>query len=168
MSSTDVLIDGFDRVREVVHEAVDGLHLDDLTYRVDGTANSISWLVWHLTRVQDDHVAEAAGLEQVWTSKGYVAKFGLPFAPSATGYGDGADEVAAVRAEGELLVAYHDAVFEQTVDYVKSLTDDDLPRIVDNRWDPPVTLGVRLVSVISDDLQHAGQAAFIRGLVSRR
>ncbi len=168
MSSADVLIDGFGRVREVVHEAVDGLHLDDLSHRLDGTANSISWLVWHLTRVQDDHVAEVAGLEQVWTAKGYAAKFDLPFPPSATGYGDGADAVAAVRADSELLVAYHDAVYQQTVDYVRSLTDDDLPRIVDNRWDPPVTLGVRLVSVISDDLQHAGQAAFIRGIVSRR
>jgi uncharacterized damage-inducible protein DinB len=168
VSSADVLIDGFDRVREVVHEAVDGLHLDDLTYQVDGTANSISWLVWHLTRVQDDHIADAAGLEQVWTAKGYAEKFGLPFPAAATGYGDGSDEVAAVRVSGELLVAYHDAVYEQTIDYVRSLTDDDLPRVVDTRWDPPVTLGVRLVSVISDDLQHAGQAAFIRGVVSRR
>ena len=168
MSSAEVLIDGFDRVREAVHEAVDGLRLDDLTYQVDGTANSIAWLVWHLTRVQDDHVADVAGLEQVWTAKGYAEKFGLPFPPSATGYGDGAEEVAAVRASSELLVAYHDAVYEQSVDYVRSLTDDDLPRIVDSRWDPPVTLGVRLVSVVSDDLQHAGQAAFIRGVVTRR
>lgn len=168
MSSADVLVDGFDRVREVVHEAVDGLHTDDLTYRIDGTANSISWLVWHLTRVQDDHVADAAGLPQVWTAKGFERRFGLPFPPSATGYGDAADAVAEVRVSAELLVDYHDAVYQQTIDYVRGLTDDDLPRVVDTRWQPPVTLGVRLMSVISDDLQHAGQAAFVRGIVSRR
>ena len=167
MSSAELLIDAFDRVREVVHDAVDGLSEDDLAYRVDEGTNSIAWLVWHLTRVQDDHVADAAGLDQVWTAKGWADRFGLPFDAQATGYGDSADDVAAVRVSAELLIAYHDAVYEQTVDYVRGLTDDDLPRVVDTRWDPPVTLAVRLVSVISDDLQHAGQAMFLRGIVER-
>jgi uncharacterized damage-inducible protein DinB len=169
MSSADVLIDAFGRIRETVHEAVDGLRPDDLAYRVDEGANTVGWLVWHLTRVQDDHIAEVAGLEQVWTRAGWVDRFDLPFDRLATGYGDKADDVAALRvSSGELLTGYHDAVYEQTIDYVRGLSDDDLPRIVDDRWDPPVTLSVRLVSVISDDLQHAGQAAFLRGLLLRR
>lgn len=169
MSSTDVLIDGFGRVRGSVHAAVEGLTPDELTYRVDAEANSIAWLVWHLTRVQDDHIADVAGLEQVWTAKGWVDRFGLPFDRHATGYGDTSDDVAAVRVEsGELLTDYHDAVYQQTVEYVSGLTDADLPRIVDEGWDPPVTLGVRLVSVIDDDLEHVGQAAFVRGIVLRR
>ena len=55
---------------------------------------------------------------------------------------------------------------EATVAYLATVTPEDLDRIVDERWDPPVTLGVRLVSVVSDDLQHAGQAAYVRGLVT--
>src|ERR1700740_1625489 len=111
MTSADVLIDGFGRVRESVHAAVDGLSPDELAYRVDDGANSIAWLVWHLTRVQDDHFAEVAGLEQVWTAKGFVDRFGLPFDRLATGYGDNADDVAAVRVEaGELLTRQHDHV----------------------------------------------------------
>lgn len=169
MTSADVLMDGFDRVRETVHEAVDGLKPDDLTFRVDEGANSIAWLVWHLTRVQDDHVAHVAGLEQVWTARDWVGRFDLPLDRMDTGYGHGAPDVDAVRvASGELLVGYHDEVYQQTVDYVRNLTDADLPRIVDTRWNPPVTLGVRLMSVISDDLQHAGQAAFVRGILLRR
>ena len=39
-------------------------------------------------------------------------------------------------------------------------------RVVDRTWDPPVTLGVRLVSILDDDTQHAGQAAYVRGLLS--
>jgi Protein of unknown function (DUF664) len=167
MTSADLLGDAFDRVREEVHHAVDGLTKEQLAYRVDGDANSIAWLVWHLTRVQDDHVAEAAGIEQVWTEDGWAGRFGLPFGRLATGYEHGTDDVAAVRAEAELLTGYHDAVFEQTSRYVKTLTDADLPRVVDESWDPPVTLGVRLVSVISDDLQHVGQAAFVRGILLR-
>jgi hypothetical protein len=168
MLTAEILTDAFDRVREVVHAAVDGLTPEQLAFRADDEANSIARLVWHLTRIQDDHVADAAGTEQIWTAKGWVERFGLPFARHATGYGHRPDHVAAIRAGAELLTAYYDAVHEQTIRYVGGLTDDDLPRVVDERWDPPVTLAVRLVSVISDDLQHAGQAAFVRGLVTRR
>jgi hypothetical protein len=166
-ASAGLLLDALERVHDVVHRTVDGLSEDQLAHRLvpPGRSNSIAWLVWHLTRVQDDHVAEIAGTEQVWTSKGYADRFGLPFDPAATGYGHTDAEVAAVRAPAELLTDYFDAVHEATRRYVATLTDDDLPRIVDERWDPPVTLGVRLVSVVSDDLQHAGQAAFVRGLL---
>ncbi|MFF0492687.1 DUF664 domain-containing protein [Nocardia sp. NPDC004068] len=167
MSGIEVLTDGYGRVREVVHEAVDGLDEAALTYRVDPAANSIAWLVWHLTRVQDDHIAEVAGLEQIWTAKGWYERFGLPIDPAETGYGHDAERVGIVRASAEVLTGYYDAVHEQTLRYLATLTDADLPRVVDRRWDPPVTLGVRLVSVISDDLQHAGQAAFLRGVVER-
>jgi uncharacterized damage-inducible protein DinB len=168
-TSAELLLDGFGRVHDAVHEVVDSLSADDLTYRVDPDANTIAWLIWHLTRVQDDHIAEAAGIEQVWTAKGWMERFGLPFKPSEHGYGHSTEEVGQVRVSSpELLTGYYDAVHQQTVDFVAKVTDEDLARIVDKRWDPPVTLGVRLISVISDDLQHAGQAAFVRGVLSRR
>ena len=169
MTSAELLVDAFGRIREVVHDVVDGLTPEQLTFRVDSRANSIAWLVWHLTRIQDDHVADVAQAEQVWTSRGWAERFGLPFDPFDTGYGHRSDEVAAVQVEsGALLVGYYDAVHEQTTRYVAGLTDADLDRIVDESWDPPVSLGVRLVSVIADDLQHAGQAAFVRGILERR
>jgi hypothetical protein len=163
--SAGLLLDAFDRIRGVVHRTVDGLTDDQLAHRPDGRGNSIAWLVWHLTRIQDDHVADVAGTEQVWTSKGYAERFGLPFEPSETGYGHGDAEVSAVRVAGELLTAYYDAVHQASLDYVATLRDDDLDRVVDERWDPPVTLAVRLVSVVGDDLQHAGQAAYVKGLL---
>ena len=165
-ASAGLLLDAFDRIHDVVHRTVDGLTLDQLTRRPDGTGNSIAWLVWHLARVQDDHVAEVAGTEQVWTAKGYAGDFGLPFDDSATGYGHGQDDVAAVRVSAERLTAYFDAVHEASRAYLATVRDADLSRVVDESWDPPVTLGVRLVSVVSDDLQHAGQAAYVKGLVS--
>jgi hypothetical protein len=168
MTSAELLVDAFGRIRGVVHRVVEGLTPEQLAFRLDPETNSIAWLVWHLTRIQDDHVAGVAGAEQVWTSHGWVERFGLPFDPRDTGYGHRADEVAAVRVAGELLVGYYDAVHEQTARYVERLGDADLARIVDRSWDPPVTLGVRLVSVIADDLQHAGQAAFVRGILQRR
>ncbi|XVQ10578.1 mycothiol transferase [Spirillospora sp. CA-255316] len=166
MTSADLLADAFGRIKEVVHQAVEGLTPEQLAHRVNGEANSIAWLVWHLTRVQDDHIAEVAAVPEVWTTKGWAERFGLPFGPAQTGYGHSSEQVEAVRVDSwELLADYHDAVHEQTIAYVETLTDDDLSRIVDRSWDPPVTLGMRLVSVVSDDLQHAGQAGFVRGLL---
>jgi uncharacterized damage-inducible protein DinB len=168
MTVADVLSDAFGRIHDVVHRVVDGRKPAELAFRPASQANSIAWLVWHLTRIQDDHIAHVAGTDQVWTSAGWAQRFGLPFDPADTGYGHGSDDVAAVQVEsGELLTGYHDAVYQQTIRYVQGLADADLTRIVDTAWDPPVTLGARLVSVISDDLQHAGQAAYVLGLAER-
>jgi hypothetical protein len=169
MTSAELLIDAFGRIKESVHQAVVGLTAGQLAFRPDHEANSISWLVWHLTRVQDDHLADAAGRAQVWTTQGWAGRFDLPFDQGETGYGQAAGDVAALAAvESPLLLGYHDAVFESTVGFVSGLADADLLRVVDTSYDPPVTLGVRLISVVSDDLMHAGQAAYLRGLATRR
>jgi hypothetical protein len=169
MTSADLLTDAFGRVREVVEEAVIGLKPQQLSFQPDPGANSIGWLVWHLTRIEDDHIAEVAGTEQVWATGNWAERFGLPPGSRDTGYGHDGEQVASVRPESaEVLLAYYDAVHEKTLRYVATLSDVDYGRIVDDRWDPPVTLAVRLVSVISDDLQHAGQAAYLRGMVERQ
>jgi hypothetical protein len=166
VNEADLLTDAFGRIRETVHSAVEGLGEDQLAERIDGRANSVAWLVWHLTRIQDDHIAGVSGLEQVWTADGWYDRFGLPFGPREHGYGHSSEDVSKVRAPADLLIGYHDAVHAQTTSYVRSLQGADLDRVIDERWDPPVTLGVRLVSVVNDAMQHAGQAAFVRGLLS--
>ena len=168
MKSSELLIDGFGRVAQTARRVLDGLDQDALTYRIDDEANTIAWLTWHLTRIQDDHLASAFGAEQVWVSQGWSQQFDLPFDNAATGYAHTAEEVAAVRTPAALLLGYLDASHAQTVEYLGTVTDADLDRIVDTSWNPPVTLAVRLISVISDGLQHAGQAAFVRGTYQRR
>ena len=168
MQTSDVLADGFARVHGIVHRVLTGISADALAGRIDPGANTVAWLVWHLTRIQDDHVADVAGLPQVWTAAGWYDRFGLPFGPEETGFGQDSDDVAALDGtSAELLRGYHDAVHEQTLRFVAGVTDADLDRVVDSSWDPPVTLGVRLVSVVSDDLQHAGQASYVRGVLER-
>jgi uncharacterized damage-inducible protein DinB len=167
MTIGDLLADAFSRIRGVVHDATGGLSEEQLAFRPAGQANSVAWLVWHLTRIQDDHIAHVAGTEQAWIADGWADRFGLPYRPADTGYGHTSEQVAACRAPAERLTAYHDAVFRRTAGYVQGLTEPDLDRVVDKAWDPPVTLGVRLISVLSDDLQHAGQAAYLRGLVTK-
>ena len=168
-TSSELLIEAYERVGQIVHRVVDGMDEATLTARVDPEANSIAWLVWHLTRIQDDHLAHVAGREQVWTARGWVGRFALPFDASATGYGQTSDEIGQVRGvPAKVLAGYYDDVQAASTAYLRELTNDELDRVVDTRWNPPVTLGVRLVSVLADDLRHAGQAAYVKGLIERK
>jgi uncharacterized damage-inducible protein DinB len=166
MNVDGLLADAFERINEGVHAVADGLSQEELEARPGPKANTIEWLVWHIARVQDDHVSDLAGREQVWLSQGFADRFHLPLDAHDTGYGNTTKEVGRVRGvpAGDLL-AYCDAVHEQTLDVLGGLTTAELDRVVDTQWDPPVTLAVRLVSVIADNLQHVGQAAYVRGLL---
>jgi len=167
MSPAELLKDAFGRIVEGGTAVVDGLTDDQLTHRVAPEANTIAWLVWHLTRVQDAQIAEVAGHDQVWTAEGYAERFGLPFDTEATGYGQSPDEVGQVKVSGELLAAYLRATHQATSRWLSLVTANQLEKVVDERWDPPVTLGVRLVSVLEDDAQHLGQANYVRGILER-
>jgi uncharacterized damage-inducible protein DinB len=164
MRSSELLLYAYEQIQQTLRRAVEGLTPDELTRRPGPEANTIAWLAWHLTRVQDDHVAAVAGHEQVWTADDWVGRLGLPFPAGATGYGFSSEQVAQVSATADQLLGYAAAVHDRTAQFLGGLSDDDLDRVVDTRWDPPVTLGVRLISVLSDDLQHVGQAAYLRGL----
>ena len=169
MDTRPILKDAYERINEGVHRVTDGLDESALNWRPDADANSISWLVWHLLRVQDHHVSHLAGTEQAWTGEGWADRFDMDADPEDHGYGHTSEQVAAVRiADPQLLCDYADAVNAGTLRYIDGLDADELDRIVDTRWDPPVTAGVRLVSVIGDDLQHIGQAAYARGLYERK
>ncbi len=163
----EILRDSFGRVRELVEDMCGGLSPEQATYRPDSDANTIGWLVWHLTRIQDDHVAGLVGTEQVWTRDKWYDRLGLPFDEGAHGYGQSPADVAAVKTDPALLDGYHADVHQATLAYVDGLDADELARVVDTAWDPPVTVSIRLVSVVGDCLQHLGQAAYVRGLADR-
>lgn len=169
MTTTDVLLDGFGRVPEELRAALDGAAPEHLTARLDPEANTLAWLAWHLARVQDAQVASAFGAPEVWTAQGWAERFGLPLEEADTGYGHTPEQVGLVRvSDTGLLLDHLDAVHARTVEHLRTLTGDDLERVLDPAYDPPVTLGVRLVSVLADDLQHVGQVALLRGLLERR
>ena len=163
MDARELLIDEFTRIQELYADLA-GSSVD-LHERPSGSGNPIAWLLWHTARVQDDHVAGVAGVSQAWD--GFSDRFGLPFAHGDIGYGHTSEEVSAVRIpDPSVLVDYHAAVHQLTLTYLSRVTAEELERVVDRRWDPPVTAGVRLVSVVGDCLQHLGQAAYARGLLT--
>ena len=166
MNGRDVLRESFGRLPDLVEAAVRGLTPEQLRQAPADGANTVAWLVWHLTRVQDSHVAELIDDEQVYVTGDWAPRFGLKPDPSDTGYGYAAAQVAAVApVTWQALTGYYTAVHARTIAFLSGLGDDDLDRVVDESWDPPVTLGVRLVSVYDDDTQHVGQAAYVRGVI---
>jgi hypothetical protein len=163
-ATRELLRDAFTRLIEHVDELTEGLTDERANYRPTPHANSIAWLIWHSARVQDIQLAPIAGIEQVWTHDGWVDRFGLDLPRNDTGYGHGPDEVATVRAPVDLLAGYYHAVHKVTLEFVARVTAEDLARIVDKNWDPPVTASARVVSIIDDCAQHLGQAAYVLGI----
>lgn len=168
MTKAELLVDGYERLRDAVYPAVNGLLVDELTFRPDDGSNSIAWLTWHLARVQDEAVAALAAEAAVWTARGWFDRFGLPLAREDTGYGHDPRQAATVTAPAGLLLDYFEDVHRRTVGWLRPLPDEVLHRVVDPDGMPPGTVEHKLLAVLVDDLQHAGQAAYVRGIVHRQ
>ena len=166
MDVAGYLTELYGRMPDLMREAVEGLSDGQLTSSPREGANTIAWLAWHLTRVEDHHISELMDVEQLYLSDGWHERFGRGPESQDHGYGHTADDVASVRGTAAELLGYFDAVHERAIGYLGGLSPADLDVVVDERWDPPVILGVRLASLIGDLLQHVGQAAYLRGLIA--
>src|SRR4051812_42680074 len=124
MDAHQVLVEGFERVAHAVAAVTRHASEDDLERRPSAQANSPAWLLWHLSRVQDDHVADALGLQQIW-HQGWRERFNLPFPADATGYGMSSDDVGQVRVAVGLLDGYFRAVHAQTLRALEHRPDLD-------------------------------------------
>lgn len=165
VNGIDVLTEGFGRLDDLVRVAVSGLDDRQLTERIGPQANTVAWLVWHLAREQDAQIAAMQDSQEVWTAEGWADRFDLPLDRDDNGYGNSLAQVAAVQAPADLLIGYAEAASKASIAYLGGLTDEALDDVIDPDWNPPVTRGVRLVSILDDAVQHAGQAAFVRGVL---
>lgn len=168
MQPTDVYLDSLDRVHELIPAVLDGLTVQDITWRPDPGSNPMGWLIWHLLRALDDHVSHIGDRETVWLADGWQQRFGLPYEPTASGFGMTGEQVGQFRIDDlGLLTGYAEAVRAMSREVIGGLGTDDLDRVIDTRWDPPVTIAIRLTSVVVEVAQHIGQAAYLRGMRER-
>ena len=166
MEIHDLLLELYGRIPEHVHQAVDGLTVEELTATPEPGCNPIGWIVWHLTRVQDHHVAELLDQPQIWESGDWARRFGVDPDPQNTGFGHGPEEVAAIRPEGpEVLAEYYAAVAARTDDLVRTLDLDVSFPLPEAPWFPPgAQRSVRraLMHIAAETAQHAGHADILR------
>lgn len=165
MEGPELIADGLGRVNQMLHRVLTSLPTDYLNRMPADGSNSISWMAWHLTRVHDDHLSSLAGEPQLWESGGWRERFGFPAGDNSTGGGYSPEQVAAFNVDSvDVLLGYADAVYERSRAYLATLTSSDLDRVLDEpQYNPLPTAGVRLVSVVNDNTQHAGQIAYVRG-----
>ena len=163
-AARELLRDSFTRIIEHVQDLTDDLTDEVSIFRPTSTANSIAWLIWHSARIQDVQLAAICGIDQVWFSGDWVDRFNLDLPRDAHGYGHTPEEVGKVRVPADLLAGYYHAVHKMTLEYIAGVTPEELARVVDENWDPPVTASARLVSIYDDCMQHLGQAAYVRGI----
>ena len=163
-AARELLRDSFTRIIEHVQDLTDDLTDEVSIFRPTSMANSIAWLIWHSARIQDAQLAAICGIEQVWFSGEWVDQFNLDLPRDAHGYGHTPEDVGKVRAPADLLAGYYHAVHKMTLEYIAGVTPEELARVVDENWDPPVTASARLVSIYDDCMQHLGQAAYVRGI----
>ena len=166
MESNDLLVEAYSHINRIVHQATDDLTQDQLAYQPELGSNSIAWLVWHLTRIQDSHLRNVVQLEEAWLTEEWSDRFGMS-GSTGIGFGDGPDEVAAIKPPRAILLGYHDRVAGRVLHYLPTADANELDRIVDTNYDPHVKAGIRLMSVVQDNTQHAGQARYIRGMIER-
>ncbi|NQW21418.1 MAG: DUF664 domain-containing protein [Chloroflexi bacterium] len=166
MESSELLVEAYSHITRIVHQAADGLSQEQLAYRPEVGSNSIAWLVWHLTRIQDSHLKNVVQLQEAWLTEEWSERFGMSESTTIA-FGDGPEEVAAMRPPHAILLGYHDRVASRVLDYLPTVDATELDRIVDTKYDPHVKAGIRLMSVVQDNTQHAGQARYIRGMIER-
>lgn len=170
MEWRELIVDGYERLPDLVEEALAGVRAADLDWPPRPGANPLGWTVWHLTRVEDGQIADLMGETDLWTGAGWHTKFGRPADHEDSGYGHTAAQVRAFRSpSAKVQLDYLRAVTERTKQYLARLSPADLDRELDEPWHTPrPTVGVRLLSILADCHQHAGEAAYIHGLLKGR
>ena len=167
MDGAEIVADALGRINRVLHRAMDGIPAGVLNRQPTPESNSMAWLAWHLCRVQDHHISDLLGIPQLWIADGWHEKFGMARDESETGTGHTLEQVAALKVDSaELSLGYADAVLARSKQYLATVKPEDLDaEINEPQYSPLPIVGVRLVSIISDNTQHAGQVMYARGLV---
>jgi hypothetical protein len=170
MEWQELIVDGYDRLPDLMKEALSGLSIADLDWQPHRDGNSLGWTAWHLTRVQDSQIAELAGQAQLWLGDGWHKRFRRGADAEDTGYGHSVEQVRAFGSpSAKVQLDYLRRVVDRTKQYLVSLAPADLDRELNEPWQQPLpTVGVRIVSILADCHQHAGEASYIRGLVKGR
>lgn len=164
MELSDVFA-GFARRPIEAAKNLPGLTPDELNAHPAGHPNSIAWLLWHTGREVDVQLSHLSGHAQQWDA--YRDRFDLGELGDSVGYGHSVEQAAQVKVtDQQLLIDYVDATFSSLVDYVSGLSESDFDEVIDQNWEPPVTRGVRLMSIIDDAAQHVGQAAYAAGALT--
>ncbi|MFC1920962.1 DinB family protein [Chloroflexota bacterium] len=167
MNQKELLIAGFERISGTLERTLEALTVEDLNFQSKPDSNSMGWLAWHLTRWQDFQTSSSLKKEQLWIEQGWNKKFSQPADANDTGMGHKEEDLAKYKSpDAATLIAYNKAVLERLKEYVSTLSDSDLDKVVEGTpIKPPPTVGLMVIGLWSDGMQHMGQIGYVRGLL---
>jgi len=162
ITASSAFLDAFGRVRDTLQRTLPGLTEAELH---GPPLPGPGWLGWRLTRVMDNNISRLGGNDQLWVASGWAQRFGMPPEPYDFGRGQAhtREQVQAFKASADLILAYHDATFDRTKAYFDAVTEEELNRELDEpQYDPRPTVSVRLVSVLENAMNNAGQISYLK------
>jgi hypothetical protein len=166
MELHEMLAVGYSGILRTLDYTLKGLTKEDINWQPKPDCNSIGWMVWHPIRFQDMQISEFMGEEQLWIKDGWYKKWGRKADPKESGGGMTPEDLTKFKSPGAATVlAYAKAVVERSQKYFPTLKKADLDKILKGGPHKPYpTVGMMLMIILSDSLQHAGQAGYVRGL----
>lgn len=163
-----------DHFESRLDQTLRGLTNEELAWRPNAEANSIAFVIWHTTRVEDRFMQKMVReTEEVWTGGGWYSRLGLD--EGDTGVDFSVDRLASFPALSvENLRDYLDAVRAETNAYLDAAAPAGFDLVPDRNPFPEVpgadeyfegcTIARMFLILIGEHFQHLGHAAYIRGL----
>ncbi|WP_019777148.1 DinB family protein [Streptococcus sobrinus] len=166
MSPLELSIDTLERAQERFLETLDQMTVEEANTMPKPLIKSVTWLIWHSSRVLDYQISPLTGLPQLYETAGFKERFNLDLPDDTQDWRHTPQEAAkVVVSDKQVLKDYLQASMERTKAYFAQLDEADLADVIDRNWTPAVTRGVRIVSTVDDIVMHSGQAVYSRRLV---
>jgi uncharacterized damage-inducible protein DinB len=166
MSATQTTVSALERNWQMVLEAVSEVDEATMTARPNDDSNSMSWLIWHMTRVADRFIHfRLMSKPQIWTEGAWHEKFKMAANSDDFGMGWSNEQAAAWEAPSkDVLLDYFNTVNTAVGAYLQSLSEADLAREIPFPVAPDtIAVGDALGVLVWDNIVHGGQVAYLRG-----
>ena len=139
-----------------------GLTQDQVLWRPTPYANNIGFILWHLTRGEDNVISNLSSPEPtLWVSQGWHEKFNQPVEAPDPGDRMGLQSLPIPGLD--VLLGYSEAVHEKSQSFFSALPGERLDQAPDPTR-PQRTVAAALRHLITHKNNHHGQIDYIRGL----
>ena len=167
MKGAKILSDMLEMSDSLVRRALEGLTDADLIKRPSDQDNTIGWLMWHKTRVEDIAFADASGEEQFWISDKWHEKFGMEPNPGQMGFRGFARTSDEPRVQERKTFSATPTPFGRArLRCWRASRPRTSTRKSPPRWARPSKSGTTSGRVAADNIQHGGQICYLRGFIT--
>ena len=165
MSVKEFIREAMQLTRKDLLDNIRDLTAEELAWRPAPHSNSIGFLAWHITRVEDGWIQRPIQRKlHLWVADKWAERFGMPEEQRDMGYGYTVEQLQAFKTPSlELLLGYSQAVRDATLAFLD--TWDPASDAIEVRapWGT-MTVATTFQQLIWELNQHGGQIAYVKGI----